>query len=180
MAYVPRIMSFRHFLPLLLALTVCLSHLVAGAEAGRMKVTDYFLRLPEKYFEAPPAAWLRLLRSPGGGVYDPANGYLKCVGDGAQPSFEVALFRWRDDRPLLAVCSGELEGSDSKYLEFFELGPDGKMRLAKRAIFPVKDGNEGGNRTFELPRHGRTVVVREGGKVTHRLTWDGEKFAEEK
>ena len=146
-----------------------------------MTVTDYFLRLPEKNFEAPPAAWLRSLRTPGnGGVYDPANGYLKCVGDGAQANFEVALFRWRDGRPLLVVCSGELEGLDSKYLEFFELGTDGKMHLAKRAIFPVKDGKEGSARSFELPRHGRTVLVREGGKVTHRLTWDGEKFAEEK
>lgn len=169
-------MSRRHFIPLILVLTVGLSHPAAGAEAGRMTVTDYFLRLPEKYFEAPPAAWLRLLRSPGGGVYGPTNGYLKCMGDGAQPSFEVALFRWRDGRPLLAVCSGELEGPDSKYLEFFELGTDGKMHLAKRAIFPVKDGKEGGSRSFELPRHGRTVLVREVGKVV----WDGEKFVEGK
>ena len=35
---------------------------------------------------------------------------------------------------------------------------------------------------FELPRHGRTVVVRslKTKKILHRVTWNGEKFVEEK
>jgi hypothetical protein len=60
------------------------------------------------------------LRQPKCGVVDLANGYMSCTGDGAQPEFEVALFRYRDGRPLLAICQGELEGPDSVYLEFFE------------------------------------------------------------
>ena len=110
-------------------------------------------------------------------VVDEANGYLSCIGDGAQPGFRVALFRQRDGRPLLAVCTDELEGPAAVFLEFFELGADGKMRLEKRGIFPMKDGK---GSSFELPWQGRTVVVREGGKVVRRVTWDWEEFAEEK
>ena len=143
-----------------------------------MTVTDYFLRLPEQgYFESTPARILDFLRQPKCGGVDEANGYLSCTGDGAQGGFEVALFRYRDGRPLLAICTNEVEGPDAVFLEFFELGADGRMRLAKRSVFPVKDGT---GRSFKLPRHGRTVLVREGGKVVRRLTWDGAKFAEEK
>jgi hypothetical protein len=55
------------------------------------------------------------------------------------------------------------------------------MREIKRSIFPVADSKD--NRwNFDLPREGRTVVVRvrKTGKVLHKLTWDGEKFQEEK
>ena len=46
-----------------------------------------------------------------------------------------------------------------------------------------KFADSGDNRwKFELPREGRTVVVRarNSGKVLHKLTWDGEKFQEQK
>jgi len=35
---------------------------------------------------------------------------------------------------------------------------------------------------FELPRHGRTVVVRslKTKKVLHKITWNGEKFIQDK
>jgi len=91
-----------------------------GAEKQRMSVVDYFLLLAPKYFEGTPTDWLSFLRQPKCGVVDLANGYMSCTGDGAQPEFEVALFRYRDGRPLLAICQGELEGPDSVYLEFFE------------------------------------------------------------
>jgi hypothetical protein len=112
-------------------------------------------------------------------VYDPANGYLSCTGDGAQSPFEVALFRYKDDRPLLAVCQGELEGKNSKYLAFYEPGPGGHMHEVKRSIFPI--ANDKGY-VFELPRQGRTVLVRteKGGKLKAKYTWDGERFVDEK
>ncbi len=153
-----------------------------GAEPSsrRLTVVDYFLMLPPDTLEAPPKAWLEGMRAPGsGGVIDTANGYLRCKGDGAQPDFEVALFRYKeDDRPLLALCAGELEGPNSVYLEFFELAPGGAgLRKVSRSIFPVPDRKD---RRFELPRHGRTVLVRNTrGKIEHRLVWDGSKFREE-
>jgi hypothetical protein len=74
-------------------------------------------------------------------------------------------------------------------LSFFEIGPDGKMQPVPRSIFPVGDSlivtddeirNE--NWEFQLPRHGRTIVVRKqkSGKILHKFNWNGEKFVEEK
>ncbi|HEX8078061.1 MAG TPA: hypothetical protein VF511_09625 [Chthoniobacterales bacterium] len=165
---------------------------VRSAEQEKVSIVDYFLLLPAEQFEGPPSVWLRHARSGGGNFYrcdvasreryvDEKNGYMKCPGDGAQPSFEVALFRHRDGRPLLALCSGELEGPDSVSLEFFELGADGKMHETKRSIFPVGDSKDN-QWQFQLPREGRTVVVRarKGGKILHNVTWNGERFEEQK
>jgi hypothetical protein len=108
---------------------------------------------------------------------------MRCTGDGAQPNFEIALFRYRGGRPLLALCQGELEGADSLFLDFFEMGSDGKMHKARRPIFPADDaGSDQGDWRFELPRQGRTVLLRnqKSGKVLRKFTWNGEKFVEEK
>jgi hypothetical protein len=161
-----------------------------SAEQEKVSIIDYFLLLPAKDFEAPLAAWLRLMRTdndfflcdtkPQKNV-DERNGYLYCRGDGAEPEFEVALFRHRDRRPLLALCSGELEGPDSVQLRFFELGADGKMHEIERSIFPVPD-SESDRWQFELPKEGRTILVRtrKGGKILHKVTWNGEKFEKQK
>jgi hypothetical protein len=103
-----------------LALGLCLPFALRAADGKKMTVVDYFLRLPDKTLEAPSRAWLGNAQ-----VIDKQNGYISIAGDGAQPSFQVALFRYRDGRPLLALCSGELEGDDSVTLDFFELGSDG-------------------------------------------------------
>jgi hypothetical protein len=153
--------------------------------------------LPRENFEAPLSAWLRMMR---GGDYFPCdtklehnidekNGYMYCRGDGAQPEFEVALFRYRDGRPLLAVCAGELEGDDSVYLNFFELGPDGEMHAITHSMFPGAqreydpDFGEGkGDWRFVLPRKGKTILVRarKGGKILYKVSWNGEKFEKPK
>ena len=126
-----------------------------------MTVVDYYLLLPEKTFETPARDWLQ-----NASVIDKQNDYMSVSGDGAQPSFEVALFRYRDGRPLLAVCEGELEGDDRVIINFYRLGAD-EPDLSR-------------NWYFELPRHGRTVLVRslKTKKVLHRVTWNGEKFME--
>jgi hypothetical protein len=174
--------TMRSALALLLAFASVLLPRLEAEDAKRSTVVDYFLQLPDKTFEGPARDWLSFLRQPSrpkSGVYDPANGYLSCTGDGAQPPFEVALFRYKDDRPLLAVCQGELEGKNSKYLTFYEPGFGSRMREAKRSIFPI--ANEKGY-VFELPRKGRTIIVRteKGNKVKTKYTWNGEKFMEEK
>jgi hypothetical protein len=156
---------------------------VSGADEKRMTVVDYYLLLPSNYFEGTPADLLRFLKQPKCGVVDLANGYMSCTGDGAQPEFEIALFRYHDGRPLLALCEGELEGKNSLFLDFFEMGSDGKMRKTRRSIFPVANaGNDEGNWRFELPRQGRTVLARsqKSGKVLRKFTWNGEKFQENK
>ena len=173
----------------LLLACICLPLPLRGAADKPMTVVDYFLRLPENFFEGSPAGWLKYLKQPDCGVVDVANGYLRCEGDGAQPEFEVALFRYRDGRPLLAVCSGELEEDDSLILDFFEPGADRKMHDVPRSIFPVGDSRtsaaDGGleykNWRFEIPRHGKTILVRHrrSGKILHMVTWNGEKFRDD-
>lgn len=169
----------RFVLFLVAALLVLSSPFTNAGDAKRLTIVDYYLQLPEKTFEAPAKDWLHFLRQPDSGVYDPTNGYLSCTGDGAQPAFEVALFRYKDDRPLLAVCQGELEGVKSKYLTFYEPGPGGRMHPIKRSIFPIDDEK---GYVFELPHKGRTIVVRteKGNKLKTKYTWNGEKFVEEK
>src|ERR1700736_5316311 len=137
-------MKLRILFPALAAL-VFLSPPLRAAEEKKMTVVDYYLRLPDKTFEGSAADWLRFLKQPKCGVVDLANGYMSCTGDDAQPPFEIALFRYRDGRPLLAVCQGELEGMNSLFLDFFEIGSDGKMHKARRSIFPVADaGSDAG------------------------------------
>jgi hypothetical protein len=154
----------------------------------KVSVVDYFLLLPPETFEGPPDTWLDVMRA-NGEVIDKENGYMNCPGDGAQPEFEVALFRYGDGRPLLALCSGELEGTDSVQLQFFELGADGRMQQISGPILPnagMKNDPERGYIKdawqFEMPRKGRTIRVRseKTKKILHQFTWTGEKFREEK
>jgi hypothetical protein len=156
---------------------------VVKSKPERASILDYYLLLPKGTFETPARQWLHNAK------VDKENGYMDVSGDGAQPSFQVALFRYRDGKPLLAVCSGELEGDDRVSLEFFGLGADGKMQKLPRNIFPISDqwALEEQNKKYEdfrfdLPRQGRTVFVRSAKtkKVLHRMTWNGDKFVEEK
>ena len=154
------------------------------ADEKKMTIVDYYLLLPDKTFETPARDWLHNAT-----VVDKQNGYMSVSGDGAPPSFDVALFRYRDGRPLLAVCSGELEGDDSVSLDFYVLGADGGMHKTSRQIFPIGDAWSSGDYDkryedlrFELPRHGRTILVRSAKtkKILHKVTWNGERFVEEK
>ncbi|MBV8227235.1 MAG: hypothetical protein JO232_18815 [Verrucomicrobia bacterium] len=100
---------------------------------------------------------------------------MSCTGDGAQAEFELALFRFADGRPLLAMCTGELEGRDAMFLVFYELGTDNRMHEASRRVFPIGDG---GTRQFILPKTGRTITVKNAqtGKVLSRFEWNGATF----
>jgi hypothetical protein len=159
---------------------------VRKSEPEKISIVDYFLLLPPDTFEGPADSWLDVMRA-NGEVIDKENGYMSCPGDGAQPEFEVALFRYRDGRPLLALCSGELEGADAVQLQFFELGVDGKMQLVRQPILPGADSKKDPEmwyvkegRKFEVPRSGKTIRVRaqKGEKILHKFTWNGEKFVE--
>lgn len=162
-------------LPLFLALLLALPAAPSHAQERRLTIVDYFQKLPAWALEdTAERMWAFVQRMPGA-VVDVPNGYIRCAGDGAQGDFEVALFRYKDDRPLLALCQGEPAETDFWYLQFYELGDDGRLRKVDRAI--LRPGNEP-NRKFELPRKGRTIVVRDtkSGKVTARWTWNGERF----
>jgi hypothetical protein len=63
------------------------------------------------------------------------------------------------------------------------------LHRASSSFFPIGDAWSNGTDEpqpqswyFELPRHGRTVVVRSltTKKILHRVTWNGEKFIKER
>lgn len=163
--------------PLLAA--ICFSSSARAKSPNEMTVLDCYLLLPQDFLQAPPSTWLRQCRT-----VDEKSGYMRCNGDDAQPNFHVALFRYADGRPMLAVCQGQLNGNESRFLDFFSLNSHGEMQELPRAIFPIGDADEnvGKNWFFELPRQGHTILVHDqtSGKVTHKITWSGEKFVEEK
>jgi hypothetical protein len=167
---------------------------IRNVEQEKVSIVDYFLLLPADQFEGPPSVWLRHART-GGHAYlceaepreknvDEKNGYISCGSSGAQSSFDVALFRYRDGRPLLALCQAgepevEEENSVYSYLSFFELGADGKMQQIEHSMLPRRLR---GDWEFVVPRKGKTILVRaaKSKKILHKFTWDGEKFVEEK
>ena len=167
---------------------------VTEAATEKMTIEDYFLLLPPRdTFEGPPSVWLLSMKQePKRGLIDVRNGYMSYAGDGAQAAFEVALFRFRDGSPLLAVYWGDHIEDESMenprrfglvFLDFFRLGADKQMHKVSRSIFPISDaGNRKGNWRFELPRYGRTVLVlsQQSGAILHKLRWNGEEFVEDR
>ena len=158
---------------------------IVKTEAEPISILDYFLLLPDDTLEFAPRRWRQYAN-----VIDKKNGFMKVEGDGAQPNFEVALFRYRDGRPLLAVCQADLESDDPRCasVQFFNLGADGKMKKLDRTVFPIHDQWESGEQNekyqdfrFIFPRQGRTVLVRSAKtkKILHKVAWNGEKFVEE-
>jgi len=161
---------------------------VAKSDPEPPSVVDYMLLLPSDTFEGPAASWLYVMRA-NGNTIDKKNGYMSCPGDGAQPEFELALFRYRDGRPLLALCSGELEGEDSVSLRFYELGANGKMQPIDHWMFPIPDvsynpetASTKTNWKFKVPHTGKTITIEspKGMKTLYKLTWNGERFEKSK
>ena len=166
----------RRFSSLVLVLCGFWSHGLYGADQKHLSIVDYFVLLPQDTFEgASPSSWLTFLKQPGSGSIDTANGYMSCTGDGAQPEFQVALFRFTDGRPLLAMSTGELEGRDSMFLSFYELGKDNRMHEASRKILPIGNSD---NRQFILPKKGRIITVKnpQTGKLVSQFEWNGSAF----
>ena len=166
--------SRRHPLFVLIAVAV----LTAGAAVAKDTISDYFLRLPaSEFLEGTPAQLLGYIRTNRQGVLDTKNGYLVLQGDGAQVSLQVALFRFPDGGPLLAVSYGYLEEPDFTNLDFF-IEQDGKMVLTHRIEFPFPP--RGGRFRFQLPREGRTIIVKKSdGRPVGKVTWNGYKFVME-
>lgn len=165
----------------------CFTTYVSGAELQEISIFDYVAQLPREAFEGTASDTLRFIRGPGN-IVDKKNGYIRCKGDGGQGDFEVALFRYPDRRPLVAVSTGSTDGDNWTYLEFFAPATDGKMHKLPASIFPIaeagrsENGEPSGKWRFELPRYGKTILVRSpnSGKILHKVTWTGEKFVTEK
>ena len=160
---------------LITLLTVFLSQSVSAAQSSPPKtVLDYYLLLPEKYFEANKEQrekWM-LARSRGA-VVDIKKGYLYAAGDGAQTSIYVCLFKRPHRFPLIAVKSYPSDTSEYTQLDFYEYDR-GLLVEVKNGVLPVKF-NE--NFKYELPRCGRTIKVGDPrGRQLYSLHWSGKRF----
>lgn len=156
----------------------CLMIATMRSLAATDTVVDCFLALPEQVFhQGTPSELLDIMkRGEGESVVDAENGYLRLEGDGLQVSLQVVLLRFEDKRPLLVVAWGERDEAEFTHLTFFE-GKNDRMAVARRSIFPVADSSE---LRFELPREGRSVLVRDAtGSIVSKWAWQGDKFAQE-
>jgi len=61
---------------------------------------------------------------------------MRLTGDGAQVSLQIALFRFEDKTPLLAISWGDLEKPDFTHVSFFT-EKEGRMILAIDQSFRV-------------------------------------------
>ena len=160
---------------LLTLLAVLLSQSISAAQSAPPKtVLDYYLLLPEKYFEANKEQRVKWMLDPGNGaVVDIKNGYIYAAGDGAQTPIYVCLFKRPHGLPLIAVKSHDSDTRDYTHLDFYEY-KNGALVEVKKGVLPVKV-NE--NFKYEMPRYGRTIEVSDQrGRRLYSLNWSGQRF----
>jgi len=137
-------------------------------------VLDYYLLLPDKYFEANEEQRVKWMLDPKrGAVVDIKNGYIFAQGDGAQTSIYVCLFKRSSGRPLIAVKWHASDTNQFTYLDFFEY-KRGALVEIKDDVFPVKINEEF---KYKLPHYGRSIEVRDRHYIKiYTLTWTGRRF----
>ena len=158
-----------------LLLAVFLVQSISAAQSPPPRtVLDYYLLLPEKYFEANREQRVKWMLDPGrGAVVDIKNGYIYAAGDGAQTSIYVCLFKRPHSVPLIAVKSYDSDTQDYTHLDFYEYR-NGALVEVNKGVLPVKV-NE--NFKYEMPRYGRTIEVKDQhGRKLYSLNWAGRRF----
>lgn len=137
-------------------------------------VLDYYLLLPDKYFEANEEQRVKWMLDPKrGAVVDIKNGYIFAPGDGAQASVYVCLFKRSAGPPLIAVKTHEPDTDQFTYLDFFEY-KRGTLVEVKEDVLPVRINKEF---KYKMPRYGRSIEVRDQrGRKIYNLTWTGRRF----
>ncbi len=165
----------RRLLYFVIALLVLFPSFSAAQSATPRTVLDYYLLLPEKYFEANKEQRVKWMLDPKrGAVVDIKNGYIYAPGDGAQTSIYVCLFKRPQSSPLIAVKSYPSDTDEFTYLNFYEY-KDGALVEIKKGVIPVKINEE---LKYEMPRYGKSIVVtNRRGKRIYSLVWSGRRFA---
>jgi hypothetical protein len=162
-----------------LLLAVFLFQSISAAQSSSPRtVLDYYLLLPERYFEANKEQRVKWMLDPTrGAVVDIKNGYLYAPGDGAQTAIYVCLFKRLHGLPLIAVKSHDPDSQGYTHLDFYE-HKNGALVEVKKGVLPVKV-NE--NFKYEMPRYGRTIEVRDQrGRKLYSLNWSGRRFVLQK
>ena len=144
----------------------------AVSKVARRTVLDYFRLLPMEtgIFEVENRE--ALLKKDWPHIVDVRNDYLQVTGDGAQRSFQIAVFR-HHGRDLVAVSS--TDGTDYD----FDLWRDeNKMwRNVTKSLSPVANRFD---LHFVLPRSGTSIkVYKANGSHISNLRWKQGKFHRE-
>ena len=132
-------------------------------------VLDYYMLLPDRYFEANREQRLHWMLDPKrGAIVDIRNGYLYAPGDGAQTDIYVCLFMRSNGKYLIAVNYNDKTGVFESFLDFY-VYHDGRLRNMSRSVLPVAFNKR---LYYELPRYGTTIVVtNKAGKRLYDLVW---------
>jgi hypothetical protein len=137
-------------------------------------VVDYYMLLPDKYFEANRDQRLHWMLDPKrGAIVDIANGYLYAPGDGAQTDIYTCIFKRSNGEYLVAVGYNDKDGVFETFLDFF-VYDQGHLRNVTKTVLPVRF-NKG--LYYNLPRRGTKIVVTNtSGKRLYDLVWTGDLF----
>ena len=156
-------------------LAVSLFQLTGDAQSSPPKtVLDYYLLLPEKYFEANKEQRVKwMLDARRGAVVDIKNGYVYAPGDGAQTGLYVCLFKRPHDFPLVAVKSHPSDTQEYTRLDFYEY-QHGALVEVTETVLPVTVNEEF---KYTMPRYGKSIEVRnQRGRKIYTLIWSGRRF----
>ena len=163
-------------LAVLFALALLASHFqTTNAQARRpLTVVDYYMLLPDKYFEADREQRLHWMLDPKrGAIVDVKNGYLYGAGDGAQTDIYVSLFKRTDRTSIIAVNYNDKDEVFESFLDFYTY-EHGRLRNVTKSILPVAFKK---SLYYELPRYGTTIAVtNKSGRKLYDLVWAGNVF----
>ena len=122
-------------------LAMCLLHSLTYAQSSVPRtVLDYYLLLPEKYFEANKEQKVKWMLDPKrGAVVDLKNGYIFAPGDGAQTSIQLCLFKRSKRFPLVAVKWHAPDAAEYTHVDFYEYKRGGLVEVKGKSLIPQRN-----------------------------------------
>ena len=146
----------------------------APANSRPKTVLDYYLLLPEEFFEASKEERVNWMLDPKrGAIVDLKNGYVFAPGDGAQTSLYVCLFRRPHMNPVVVVKSHPPDTDEYTYLNFYEYN-SGALVVLTNNIVPVHINEE---LTYKMPCYDRSIeVTTRSDRKLYKLVWSGASF----
>ena len=150
----------------------CTTSVYAAPASQPVTVKDYFLRLPDKYFEITQAQRKDLIGNENPhSIVDLKHDYLYAGGDGAQPNLTVALFRYHGV-VTVAVLDGGYD-PNIPTLDFLRFRDEHWINVTRR-ILPLPFDNR---LAYFLPRRGTIIRVRNSrGRGVYNLLWKQGRF----
>src|SRR4030095_2686458 len=159
---------------LLVVVGVLAAQAIHGQTSQPRTVRDYYLLLPDKYFEASPEQRVNWMLDPKrGAVVDVKNAYLLAPGDGAQMSLVVCLFKNDDGAYTIGVDASYSEDATYSRLNFYHY-VNGNFVDVTKSVVPIALPEE---HWYDMPRHGTTIrVATQKHRHLYDLVWNRRRF----